>query len=343
MQFFAICFLLFLPIPLCAQYADLLRNPDITWVAEYTTDFELNPVYNDNLGEEHNLLNVIRITNDAAVNGMYPESEVAVLASRFFLDGLNSGAFECFADSLLQKPVSPEQLKDRINRPDTLPNPNHPMDTVFYINEVHAAEIELFRVRLVVFYDVSKRMLDARMLAVAPMIKEHDEEGNLIGRRPLVWIKMTALKGKAAKKLPKEAQYIVQTRMQENAPTMEQTNRIKGSLDLQTWAAGEVSTPSHRYLSTDGFQPLNSAELKALVFTTDTIVSYDDNYVQTIERIVQNDATRQVEKIRFVQNWYFDERRRTFDCRVVAVAPLAAMRDSEGNFRYYKPLFYVKY
>jgi len=342
MQFFAICFLLFLPIPLCAQYADLLRNPDITWIAEYTTDFELNPVYNDNLGEEHNLLNVIRITNGAVVNGIYPESELTVLASQFFLDGLTSGAFECFADSLLQKPVSPEQLRKTIFISDTIINFDHG-DTSIFINEVRAAEIELFRSRQVLYYNSSKRMLDARVLAVAPMIKEHDEDGNLIGRRPLVWIKMPALNGKAAKKLPKEAHYIVQTRMQENAPGLDQTTRIKGRFDIQKWAAGEVSSPSHRYLSTDEFQPLNSAELKALVFTTDTIVSYDDNYVQTIERIVQNDATRQVEKIRFVQNWYFDERRHSFDCRVVAVAPLAAMRDSDGNFRYYKPLFYVKY
>jgi len=343
MQFFAICLLLFLPIPLCAQYADLLRNPDITWIAEYTTDFELNPVYNDNLGEEHNLLNVIRITNDAAVNGMYPESEVAVLASRFFLDGLNSGAFECFADSLLQKPVSPEQLKDRINRPDTLPNPNHPMDTVFYINEVHAAEIELFRIRLVVFYDVSKRMLDARMLAVAPMIKEHDEEGNLIGRRPLVWIKMPALKGKAAKKLPKEASYIVQTRMKENAPDLDQATRIKGNFDIQKWAAGEVSKPSHRCLSANIFTPVSTTELTSQLFWRDTLFSSYDDQNNSGLVVIENNLIDQVEKIRFVQNWYFDERRRAFDCRVVAVAPLAAMRDSEGNFRYYKPLFYVKY
>lgn len=27
-----------------AQYDDLLRNPDIVWVAEYTTDYLMNPV-----------------------------------------------------------------------------------------------------------------------------------------------------------------------------------------------------------------------------------------------------------------------------------------------------------
>lgn len=51
----------------------------------------------------------------------------------------------------------------------------------------------------------------------------------------------------------------------------------------------------------------------------------------------------QIEKIRFVQNWYYDERRGRLYVRLVGIAPLAAIRDSDGNFRYFKPLYYLMY
>lgn len=343
MRRLALPLLFFFHLQLHAQYDDLLRNPDITWVAEYTTDFELNPVYNTKLEEEHNLLNIIRLENKSLENGICKESDLTVLVGQFILNGLYKGAFSCFTDSLLQKPVTFEHLWTIIYRPDTFPDFNHPTDTIIQVDQLRAEEIELFRARQVLYYNARERVLGARLIALAPVIPITDADGNRLGFRAVVWIKVPVLEGRAMKKLSKEANYVVQTRMKENAPALNQTTQVKGYFDFPKWAAVEVSKPSHQCLTYDAFRPFNIEKLKASVFTTDTIVSYNDNYEQTIDQIVQNDATRQVEKIRFVQNWYFDERSHAFDCRVVAVAPLAAIRDSEGNFRYYKPLFYVKY
>lgn len=331
-----------LPFHLFSQYDDLLRNPDITWLAEYTADYELNPVYNDNLDEEYNLLEVIRLENTNSFNGLYPDTEIASRMSSTILEKLKAGIFECYSGEQLQQRVSLEELQRLLIRSDTVTGHEHE-DWHIITNEVQAEQIVLFRVRQVLYYNAARRELGARLLALAPVMAELDPEGNVIGYQPLVWIKIPVLSNKAAKKLAKGASYVLQTRMQENAPAMEQMKTIKGSFDTQRWAYGETTRPAHQVLAYDNFEPLKASGLQALVFTRDTIVRINDLGETEIERVVNNDATRRVEKIRFVQNWYFDERRGMIGCRVVAVAPLAAVRDSEGNLRYYKPLFYVKY
>lgn len=327
---------------LYSQYDDLLRNPRISWVAEYTADFELNPVYNDNLDEEYNLLNVVRLENAGAINGLYEEPELAWWMGALLLKGLYSGVFDCYADERLRQPLSRVELRSLLVQTDTVIGFSHPQEERAVFKEIHPEEIVLFRARQALYYDAANHILGARLLAVAPVLAERDSEGNTIGYKPLVWIKTPVLKNKVARKLAKEATYIVQTRMKENAPGMDQLNAVKGSFDPKRWAYGEVTRPTHQNLSYDTFQPLSAADLQKSVFTNDTIVRYNDEGETEIERIVPMDATQRVEKIRFVQNWYIDERRGLLDCRVVAVAPLAAVRDSEGNFRYYRPLFYVK-
>ena len=324
------------PNILHAQYDDLLRNPNITWVAEYTTDFELNPVYNENLDEEYNLLNVIRLENQGARNGLYSDLEISRYFSQSLLNDLNAGHYACFADEQLQHPLPPEQVQLLLNPRETYFNADH-RDTVILIHQTRAGDVDLFRVRQVFYFDQKSRRFGCRLLAFSPLINQQDKNGELSGRTPAFWIKCSSNK-QPGKKTERNAAYLFQTYMKDNAPAPDQLQVKKGKFDLQNWATAEVRHPSHPCYSYDGFQPLNQAALQDLVFTTDTISPYDDD-----PQIITSNAITDVEKIRFVQNWVFDERRKSLYCRLTAAAPLAAKRDSEGNFRYYKPLFYVKY
>ena len=63
---------LFFSPALRAQYDDLLRDPDIVWVAEYTTDFEMNPGdETEQYPKRFNLLDIIQFRNSGAENGLY--------------------------------------------------------------------------------------------------------------------------------------------------------------------------------------------------------------------------------------------------------------------------------
>lgn len=319
-----------------AQYDDLLRNPNITWVAEYTTDFEFNPVYNENLDEEYNLLNVIRLENQGARNGFFSDLEISRYFSQTLLNDLNAGHYACFADDQLQQPLTPEQVEVLLNPRETYYNADHG-DTVLMIHQTRTDDVDLFRVRQVFYFEQKKRRFGSRLIAISPLINRRDPDGNLTDRTPAFWIQCPAEKP-PDKKTARTAAYVFQTYMKDNAPGPDHLRVKKGKLDLQDWVAAEVRKPSHACYSYDAFQPLDQAALQNLVFTTDTISPYDDEV-----QVVTSNAISDVERIRFVQNWIFDGRRHRLYCRLTAAAPLAAKRDSEGNFRYYKPLFYVKY
>ncbi len=335
--------ILFAPHLLHAQYDDLLRKRSISWVAEYTADYELNPEYNEQLELEMNLAQVIRLENPQGQNGLFPEMAVPYYLSGALLRGIQQGAFVCFADPALQQRLTEKQVEERLFRPDTIQSFDHPWDTIVLLSEVRMTEIDLFRVRQVFYFNSRTKRFDARLLAVAPLVNVVDADGKIVDRKPLLWIKMPSQRNCRVRKYAKSANYVVQTFMRENAPATEQMRTVKGSLDIRKWAANEVRRPARQTLAYEDFRALSIAQLQSRIVTTDTIVVFAPDTFMENAVMVQENATDRVEKIRFVQNWYYDERRHRFFGKLIAVAPLAAVRDSDGNLRYYKPLFYSKY
>ncbi len=323
-----------------AQYSDLLQNNKISWVAEYTTDYELNPAYNTKLETEANLLELQRLVNTQGKNGLFPDSDVNMpyYFSQKIYVGLKAAAFQCYADENLEEPLTQEQVLSRFLWKDSVST-----DGFVAENEYGTEAFVTFRVRQVIFYSQPKRQFCVRILALAPIPWTTDAEGYLIEHPPLLWIKLPELSKKQHRKLPKTANYVLQTRTQENSPMADQMHTIKGGLNIREWATAEVQKPSHKALTVDGFQPLDHSALKALVYTADTLTTLNDQGQAVIDRIVQNNVLEEVEKIRFVQNWYFDEQRLHFGCEIVAVAPMATINAAGGLFQFDKPLFYVKY
>ncbi|MEQ1747077.1 MAG: hypothetical protein ABMA02_16730, partial [Saprospiraceae bacterium] len=328
--------------PLHAQYDDLLRKGRYPWVAEYTTDYELNPIYSEKVNTEMNLVHTIRLESANQKHGLFQELELKHYLSHTLLQGLASGAFACFADEQLSQPLSREKVLNLLSWPETIINFDH-FDTVTVLREILPSEIDLFRIRQVFFFDSRKKQFGSRLLALAPMVDKTDAEGNFTRRLPLLWIKIHPDNHRETQKIAKNATYAAQTFMGGNAPQVEDMKTVNGSLDLKKWASAEVRKPTHQVLASDDFSSLNVDALEGKVFTTDTLIVYDPETYEESAAIVRNNAIDRVEKIRFVQNWYYDERRHRLAVQVVAAAPIAAVRDSEGEIRYYKPLFYSKY
>lgn len=337
------CLLFIAPSILHAQYDDLLRKNRYTWVAEYTTDYELNPLYSETVESEMNLTQVIRLENEAKQNGLFQDLSQKYYLSDVLLRGLHAGTFTCYADEHLTRLLSQEKVENLLTRPKMHVDFNHPWDSAIVLNDIRPEEIDLFRVRQVFYFDRRKNQFGARLLAVAPLLNQTDDKGKVTDRTPLLWIKILPKDNCEAGKIARNATYAVQTFMRGNAPDAEDMKTGKGNLDLKKWAFGEVHKPSHKNLSSDTYAVLGQKALQNQIYTTDTVIVYDPvDYAETAT-VVENNAIDRVEKIRFVQNWYYDERRHRLAMQVVAVAPMAAVRDSEGNLRYYKPLFYSKY
>ncbi len=317
------------PAFLRAQYDDLLRKKRYTWVAEYTCDYELNPIYNEWI----NYVHVIRLENPEGWNGLIPEFEIPYYLSGAILKGIVSGKFVCFRDSTLTQRLPYLEIDSLLVRKDTFVSI---CDGEIKVNktEISPNQINLFRVRQVFFYDSRKQIFGSRLLAVAPVVNIYDPDGNFQGRQPLLWIKIPAQDAFVNQKQIKSSNYIFQTFMEENAPKLETIKTVKGRLDLKKWATDEVRSPTSRLYSCDKLVPVDKAVLQKQVFTNDTIALLDT--------VIMNDIDR-IENICFVQQWYYNERRHRLAMHIVAVAPSAAFRDLKGYQLPMKPLFYSKY
>ncbi len=332
---------LLIPFNLCAQSRSLLPNKNISWAAEVTADYELNPAYNIKLETEQNLLEIVRFTNPREQNGLFPDSEnnLPYYFSQQIFHAIKDGAFACYADAELSHLLGMEEINARFNwRDSTLADQGFIAE-----NEFGPEAFVTFRARQLLFYDKNTRRFGLQLLALAPIPWTLGAEGELREHPPLLWIKAPPLQRKQQGRLYRHANYLVQTRTMENSPIPAQCAALKGSFDIRAWAAAEVAKPSHTVLSVSDFAPLRQAVLEKQIYTADTLSTINPEGISVIDRIIQNNALEQVEKLRLVQNWYYDERQRLFFCRLIAVAPMATIQAAGGLFEFDKPLFYIKY
>jgi hypothetical protein len=335
---------LFISPALHAQYDDLLRDPDIVWAAEYTTDFEMNPGdETEQFPRRFNTVDVVQFHNSGVENGLYGRKIFAqkYLSEQILLKMAREG-FVCYKDSLLNTPMTQEELLQATVKIDTAYSSCEGGGQFHIIrNELDFFDLWCFRIRQVFWYDQKSKTFGSRILAFAPVVDIKDEEGNYKASRPVFWIKANDRSRKHLK--DKDFNYIFQTKMRDNAPRLEDFEVLKGSFDFRKHFEQELRTPSRPCFEASEYKPADTATLIAGCFYVDTIISFHPKTNEEQISIEPRNCIETIEKVRFVQNWYYDERRGHLYTRVAGVAPLAAVRDSEGELRFYRPLFYQMY
>lgn len=328
-----------------AQYEDLLNDRNISWVAEYTADFMLDPVscdFNFDAYNFNNDLNVIQLNIPLASGGLSQRRNLAYYFSQKILDGIRRGAYSFFEDEQLEIPLSKEKVLAMFSPLDTVltfdPETYEEKTTVVSA-EISWESSVAFRVRQVFYYNKPEKTFGARLLAMAPLKTNLEREGLFDEAKPIVWLKIEAPKNQD-KIVLRDVAYSFETRMTGNAPGLQDFVLKKGRMDFLQLIVNEVAKPSRPVLNND-LEPIDPAKLQDYVQSTDTVVTYNPaTFEQRIE-IVQRNAIKDVKAISFVQHWWYDDRKNLFFNRVVATAPEVAVKDAEGNVRYSKVLFYM--
>lgn len=336
--------------PALAQYADLLGDKNISWVAEYTADFSLNPVtytfrfFTESEYEPNNDLNIIKLNIEPGNTGLYLPMDMERYFSTQIFKATKNGVFALFDDEALEIPVSQEEYIRRLTKIDTVvTSASDSFDRVDYMvisNELTAEAIVSFRVRQVFFYNKTEKKFGSRMIALSPLVDVKDSEGNFIETKSLIWIKIENPSKNGDKTIPGDLPYAFETKMIGNAPDFKGFALKKGRMDFLTMIVNEVAKPSRTILDSN-FEPINPGLLQGFVQTIDTVTRRDPSTWEETTEIIQRNAIKDVERIGFVQQWFFDDRKKLFSNRVVAVAPLLRVKDAEGFFQYSKPLFYI--
>lgn len=288
-----------------------------------------------------NTLELIRFNRTDLENGLYGRLiSTRKYLSQQVMESIQDPKAKIYKDSLLKFTMSSEEFSQSIISQDTgYSSCNGEM--VIIQHEVEYSEIFSFRIRQVFWYNQKSKSFNARLLAYAPMISTYDNEGNFKETRALCWIKGQELPLKLFRKT--EFNYIFQTRMLGNAMGVERAKVLKGNLDFRKLFAEELNSPTQTLIDPSEFKPISSKDLIARCYGIDTVSTYNYQTNQEEIRFENRNCIDQVENIRFVQNWFYDEHKKQLYTQLAGFAPLASIRDSEGSFRYFKPLFYQIY
>ena len=324
-------------LSLFAQVDDLLKNKDIKWVAEITTDLILdNP---DSSVEKHlNRIRTLKLLPNQKVSGSDDRFEFSYIIHNL----IKTDKIPFFADSGCQKRVF---IKD-ISNLDTICCGVSPE---VYISEVcrllsfyQPEDFKVFRVRQIVYYNAKKVQFGLRTLAFAPLVN-HYVESDLIVLKPVCWIKAEDIEKRP--KLSsndiiwarvfafykgfdiKKAKILKQT--SENMPMLHFLNAAEKDAN-KVFFSGEsffdMEKIPHEYLNLL-FQTRRD--------TTSDITGFKDLLV--LETPFDKTA---IKNLRLVQEWFWDERKQKLRIRFVAAAPMQDVNNDAGEFMYMQPLFY---
>ena len=94
-------------------------------------------------------------------------------------------------DDKFTSPLDPEEIKTMGAKADTIPffDPitYEERDTIVY-NVLNFADVKRFRMKEIWFFDEESSTLNVRILGIAPLLDEYDEDGNFLFERPLFWV-----------------------------------------------------------------------------------------------------------------------------------------------------------
>ncbi len=91
-------------------------------------------------------------------------------------------------------------------------------------------------------------------------------------------------------------------------------------------------------------QALCWSDLKQTLFRTDTISIVDPETYDVFYETVMNDLNPEdIHKFRIKEVWWIDSKYSALRVRILGIAPIKAVYDEEGKYRYDQPLFWIHY
>lgn len=323
-----------------AQLQKLLDNPDITWVAEFSTDYSFSPnaPYNTEF---------VKVTKFYSSPSTVEGDEVnKFLPLTIFYDGLK-GKKDCYKDPGLTQKLSKEALDKMIVSIDTVITfyPETFEETVHIVkNEMDPAIIKKVRVNQVIYFDSKTKEFNTLILALAPMA----EVSNTGALNPLFWVKMDTPFPKGFDIHSSVINWGVLAYSYEQPLALNFIEEHKNiDFNLPSILYKQAINLEKPIESPDWFgngDYYDKRDIELTYSSIDTITTFDPKTFEETVTVVKNEINpKKVNQFRLVQEWYYDAEKHQVFNRLKAICPLVPITDANKNFRYNKNLYYIRY
>ena len=176
------------------EASDQNKGKPLDDIVEKKITFEKRVLPYDNLREadimwEKRIWRVIDIREKLNLPFAYPDRPFFTI----LMEAAENAEITVYSpeDDKFSAPLDPDEVKNMGAKADTIPffDPitYEERDTVVY-NVLDHTGVKRFRLKEIWFFDEETSSMQVRLLGIAPLLDEYDEDGNFLFERPLFWV-----------------------------------------------------------------------------------------------------------------------------------------------------------
>ena len=338
-----------------AQFAYLMNDKNVAWVAESSIDIRLDMVPENVkafISEEtkYDLKGILNILKLQGENEFYGE-EGYWFFTHLLIAAAARKEITVYSDSLCRNSI--EFLTAMEGTKDTTPMIDPTTYETKYIVQMcpqHIQEVSIFRVHQVIYYNSTNNKWGIRVLSIAPLKANHTKEGKFIGWRPLFWVKV---EHKKADLNSPDITWSVRTQLEERENTIQLDSlkeHKKTNAKMPILHFLNAAQNNEKLALYDGLYkcinkiPISIDERKRIFEPMDTLHPTGTVFYDTNNKIVVNDFKAQdVKKIKITQEWAWDKKRKILLVNYIGFVLLQNVKDDVGELRWCKRLFYQRF
>ena len=338
-------FILFFPTFLFSQYQDLLKNPDITWVAEFKMELSFD---HNQTGENTNVVTAKKILQS---KGDDLDAQGDVIA-QYLYDHIINGEVLAYESPSLTIPYGFDEILNRVTTFDstTTENPSTGEEQLQIEKiEFDPATLKTCLTKQAIYFNKKTNSLGTYLIAIAPLMERTNSEENSIQEKPLGWIRMDDLLNNSYSENLTSVLWAATIETQATPLDFSQLRAVKGSLDFRKFLyENAISGPQQVEDGRSGFgsdQLMTKEEIeKTYTNRIDSVITFDPaTYTDNVEIIVSNFRPTQINNCILVQDWFYIPEKKLLANRLKAISPVIPVKDYNDQFRFYQPLYYIRY
>lgn len=334
----------FLPTCLFSQYDDLIKDENITWIAEF--EMELGFGLNQS-GNHSNIIDLKKYLKIKGVNLVRTDDWIP----QYLFEHIEKGEVQTYKTSELITSYSTDETPKILSVIDTIItyDPETSLEQIqLYKHDISPLNIKTCRTKQVIYLNQKTGALSTRLIAVAPLVQKTDHYGNDLYKVPMAWIKMDDNLDEAFDESSPLVTWATSIHTKATPIVLSQLKVIKGNLDLKKYLSedalnGKFKIESKMGLGFDLF--LTKEQLESIYGVhTDTLITFDPITFDEQIHVIRNEyLPEEINHCRLIQDWYYLLEKRLLINRLKAIAPLIKTLDSEGNFGYLNLMYYITY
>lgn len=349
---FCLLFLL-LNHTLNAQFTDLIKDKNISWIGASSIDVRLDMLHDkalyDAMEKTKYVLEGLDILKLETGNNGEMEEGFSAFA-HILLEAAKNKQIVAYSDSLCLYPIDVINVITRLDTvyhcfAQTYENPGYSI----LRNVLNAEDIKVFRAHQITTYSPKNGTWHSKTISVAPLKIIQNEAGEFISLKPIFWMKVD---NKKANLNTSDITWAVRTRPRGREGLLDFTSvkihkKTDANMPMLHFLDLAKNDKNMRLYRVDIWRqkkilPING--LQTIFSSTDTITDIDIITNKVKIRLVENKLDiNDINELRFVQEWAWDNKRKALSVRLLGIAPMKKFKNEEGEFLFMIPLFYQRF